>query len=71
MLGLKNKVSLEDSVNEVLRKIGRNMLLFQNVEHLLKFIIANGSFSGYVSELSLKKEQRAASIQKQTLGQLI
>jgi hypothetical protein len=64
-------VTLEDSVNEVLRKIGRNMMLFQQLEHLLKFIVANGSFSGYVSELNFKKEQRAASIQKQTMGQLV
>ena len=47
------------------------MMLFQQLEHLLKFIIANGSFSGYVSELSSRKEQRAASIQKQTMGQLV
>lgn len=64
-------MTLEDSVNEVLRKIGRNMMLFQQLEHLLKFIIANGSFSGYASELSLKKEQKAVSVQKQTMGQLV
>lgn len=64
-------MALEDSVNEVLRKIGRNMMLFQQLEHLLKFIISNGSFSGFVSEVSSNKEQRAASIQKQTMGQLV
>lgn len=64
-------MTLEDSVNEVLRKIGRNTMLFQQLEYLLKFIVANGSFSGYASELNLIKEQRAASIQKQTMGQLV
>lgn len=64
-------MALEDSVNEVLRKIGRNMMLFQQFEHLLKFIVANGSFSGFVSEVSSNIEQRAASVQKQTMGQLV
>ena len=43
----------------------------QQLEHLLKFIVANGSFSGYVSEVSLNMEQKAASIKKQTMGQLV
>jgi hypothetical protein len=33
---------LKDLVADVLRKIGRNMMLFQQLEHLLKFIVANG-----------------------------
>ena len=65
-------MTLEDSVNEVFRKIGRNMVLFQELELLLKLIVANtGSISGYADELSLKREQRAANIQKQTMGQLV
>jgi len=64
-------MTLDDSVNEVLRKIGRNIMNFQQLEHLLKFIVANGSFSGYVSEVSLNMEQKAASIKKQTMGQLV
>jgi hypothetical protein len=62
---------LEDAVNEVHRKIGRNMMLFQQLEYLLKHFVANSSFSGYVSELSLIKEQRAISVRKLTLGSLV
>ena len=48
------------------------MVLFQELEFLLKLIVANtGSISGYADELSLKREQRAANIQKQTMGQLV
>lgn len=46
-------------------------MLFQELERLLKFIIVNGSFSGYASELSSNKERKSASIQKQTMGQLV
>jgi len=62
---------LEDSVNEVLRKIGRNMVLFQQLEHLLKFLVANGELSGYASDLENIKKKRANSIKNQTMGQLV
>jgi len=62
---------LETLKNEVLRKIGRNMLNFQNIEGMLKFLVANGTFSGYISELELNKQKKAETIRKQTMGQLI
>lgn len=62
---------LEDSVNEVFRKIGRNMMLFQQLECLLKFIIVNANLSGDASELDNIKAQRASRINKQTMGQLV
>lgn len=64
-------VNLENTKNEVLRKIGRNMLRFQEVEHLLKFIIANGNIEGYVSEIQAKQKNQVASVQKQTMGTLV
>lgn len=64
-------MTLDDTVNEVHRKIGRNMLLFQQLEHLLKYFVASSSLSGYASELSLIKKQRAISTQKLTLGALV
>lgn len=64
-------MDIENSVNEVLRKIGRNMMLFQQLEHLLKFIIINGSMSGYASEIRSNIERRASNVQKQTMGQLV
>ena len=44
-------MSLDDLVKEVQRKNGRNISLFQKLEHLLKYIVANGRFSSYSSEL--------------------
>jgi len=64
-------MELEKANNEVLRKIGRNMLLFQQVEHMLKYIVANGNYSGYSREIKAIKEQRAASVYRQTMGQLV
>lgn len=57
--------------NEVLRKIGRNLMLFQQVEHMLKFLLANGVLAGHLSELKPNKEQREQQFQKQTMGQLV
>jgi hypothetical protein len=64
-------VPTQDSVNEVLRKVGKNILLFQHLEHLLKFVVANGKIAGYVSELENIKTKQQESINKQTMGQLI
>jgi len=59
------------STDEILRKIGRNIILFQQLEQLLKYLCVNGNISGFVSQLQDLTEQRNASIQKQTMGQLV
>lgn len=64
-------MTIEQSKNEALRKIGRNVMLFQQLEQLLKFIITNGSISGYASELESNQRQKKESIKKQTMGQLV
>lgn len=64
-------MSLADHVDEVHRKIGRNMMLFQEFEYLLKFILADGRLSGYASELKAIRSEKAARINKQTMGQLV
>lgn len=64
-------VSSQDFENEVLRKIGRNVLLFQQLENLLKFMVTNGKIAGYASELDNIIAKQAASINKQTMGQLV
>lgn len=61
---------LKECTNEVLRMIGRNLLLFQQVEGMLKFLLTNGQLRGPVSALPSRHEQRTASLQKQTMGQL-
>ncbi len=56
--------------DEVLRKIGRNLLIFQQIEVLLKMILGDSRVHGYTHELAVNKEQRAKGIQKDMLGQL-
>lgn len=64
-------MTLEDSVNEVFRKIGRNIMLFQQLESLLKYLVINSNISGYASDINELRVRRAASIGKQTMGTLI
>jgi hypothetical protein len=62
--------NLEILKNEVLRKIGRNVVLFQKMEHLLKFI-ATCVYSAPISKLQEKLEAQKQSVQKKTMGQSI
>lgn len=58
-------------VNDVLRKVGRNVVLFQQLEQLLKFMVSNGNLSGFANELSTLKKQQADKVSKQTMGTLV
>ena len=68
---IASKGDVKNCKDEVMRRIGCNLLLFQQIEGVIKFLIANGNISGPASTLLAQREQRAASIQKQTMGQLI
>ena len=54
--------------NEVMRKIGRNVLLYQQVEHVLKYLVSNGRISGDVSTMKSRHESRKSSVAKKTMG---
>ncbi len=56
--------------DEVLRCIGRNVVTFQQVEYLLKYLNTHSAFSGSVSEFSASLEKHAATVQKKTMGEL-
>jgi hypothetical protein len=47
-------VEFESLKNEVLKKIGKLVMSFQQIEHLLKNLNTCGVSSGYVSELDQK-----------------
>jgi len=64
-------VELEKLKNEVHRKVGRNIILFQKIELILKVLLARGQISGYASELNTVLEQRVTTIGKQTMGQVV
>jgi hypothetical protein len=54
--------------NEVLRKVGRNVVLYQQFEVMLKLLVTHGNFSGYVCDLKVRKEKHKEKVMKQTLG---
>lgn len=57
--------------DEVLRHIGRNVLLFQHVELILKTLLNNGRFEGTLSELKQLVAERRTKPDKRMFGQLI
>ena len=65
---MESPVELENVRNEVLQKIGRNMLLYQQVEHMLKYLVANGRIEGSENDLRGNHKRRVDSTAKQMLG---
>jgi hypothetical protein len=63
-----HKKALSD---EVLRNIGRNVLLFQQIEAMLKFLLANHCVNGTTADIVERKKQRSEQVQKQTMGTLV
>lgn len=61
---------LQDAYDDVLRKIGRNLLMFQKAEQLLKHLLTLGNFKVTDSEPTSYEEQ-ASIWHKQTMGSLI
>jgi hypothetical protein len=60
-----------NSKDELHRKLGRNMLMFQHMEYMLKFLVANGRFGGNIHTLKARIEKRRADVNKKTMGQLV
>lgn len=63
--------NLKEVRDDVFRKIGRNLILFQEMELMLKHIISEFSFKGYASELEENKKRKKENVNIQTMGQLI
>lgn len=61
---------LDKVKNEVIRKIGRNVVLYQDIERMLKLLTIVGNHSGYLSELPTLLQKKAARIKKQTMGEV-
>jgi hypothetical protein len=61
---------LQDARDEVLKRIGRNLLLFQQAEHLIKRLVATDSLSIRHCDSLRSFEDRATSFQKMTMGQV-
>ncbi len=56
--------------DDVLRCIGRNVVNFQRVEYLLKYLSANAAFSGLASQLVARVERQADAVHNKTMGGL-
>jgi hypothetical protein len=72
-IGLNNMDSGEDLAaltNELFRRIGRNLMNFQRVEGMLKFLVANGQLRGPIKELSDIRAAQHTSVQRTTMGLL-
>jgi hypothetical protein len=57
--------------DEVLRKVGRNVLLFQQIEALLKFLVANHRRDGSTLNFQERQQQRTEKAHKQMMGKLV
>ena len=60
----------EISMSQVYEKVGRNILHFQELEHLMKFIVSHGNISAPIKSFRQKQAENIAIISKQTLGQV-
>jgi hypothetical protein len=67
---MESETEQKKARDEVMRKIGRNVILFQQMELMLKNIISEWEFSGYTSELLENKTKKKTIVSKQTMGQL-
>ncbi|WP_152558899.1 OST-HTH/LOTUS domain-containing protein [Endozoicomonas numazuensis] len=62
---------MAESAHQLQSRIGRNVLLFQQIEHMLKGLIVYGNFSAYVSEFQEAQKKQYEKVSKHTMGQLV
>jgi hypothetical protein len=60
----------DDLRNEVLRKIGRNIVNLQKMERALKLLVVRSDLQGYISELKGVYQNRLASVERLAMGKL-
>jgi len=58
---------LSEARNEVLQRIGRNLLFFQQIELILKYILKHGHFSGSLEEI----QKMLTQWDRRSMGQLV
>ncbi len=56
--------------DEVLRRIGRNVVTFQQIEYLLKQLVANAQLAGPARQLSTLAEKQIEEVRNNTMGAL-
>lgn len=66
-----DEAELQTLKQEVLRRIGRNILLFQRVEALLKHLVAHSDILASPGEVRVELERRKGAVENNTLGTII
>ena len=66
-----NSSKLQSELNETLRKIGRNVLNFQRMERMLKFLISQSNMEGTVRTLKPNHDKAVEAVDRQTMGNLV
>lgn len=61
----------KEAADDVQRKIGRNLLCFQQVEYLLKFLLSNKQRAGGIGQSADIQGRRDAKIRTRSMGQLV
>lgn len=67
---MKDEAGRSEDYREVLWRIGRNLLLFQKAEHLLKAFLLHGKWEGSLERFDEGLARSRAGLEKQTLGQV-
>ena len=65
-----DQTGIDKARSETLRKIGRNVVIFQKMEAMLKHLVAYGNMEGYMSDLEQVRTQRSSSVARQPMGKL-
>ena len=68
---MESELDLTKIQNQVMQKIGRNLLNFQRIEHMLKLLISNSRVSGTMSTLENNHKKQTEAAHKQTMGNLV
>lgn len=61
----------DNPTDEVLRRVGRNLVIFQQAESLLKFLLSNHNVAGTFENFADKHQKHVAKINRTTLGNLV
>jgi len=66
-----SEVSVKPADDDVLRKIGRNVVNFQKLEHALRKLIPLANASGSLTDLPSSSRRQAKSLRKKALGEVV
>lgn len=62
---------LTPTSDEVLRRVGRNLVIFQQIEHSLKLLLANHKNAGPIDRYAANLQARVERVNKKMLGHLV